>query len=35
MDMGTVGGLAFTYSVILLAMATGVGIGPYVMLLPF
>ena len=30
MDMGTVGGLAFTYSVILLAMATGVGIGPYV-----
>ena len=30
MDMGTVGGLAFTYGVILLAMATGVGIEPYV-----
>ena len=30
MDMATVGGLSFTYAVLLLAMATGVGIGPYV-----
>ena len=30
MDLATVGGLAFTYAVLLLAMATGVGIGAYI-----
>lgn len=30
MDIGTVGGLAFTYAVLLTAMATGVGIGAYI-----